>query len=192
MSKLNEVVSMMGGVGTESSFVDYLVNLYTNYKNSRSKWEEENDEVSKFVFATDTRSTVQQSAMFKNTTTIPKLAQVRNNIITSYEEHLFPTTDWIQWDAATQDAAIKEKADIVKSYVQTKAADSNLKGTAQLLVQESSQEFGEPSSPIPNRQTTRLRHSVRMPEGCAFASMMLEAAPTPCKRTGFHMMTCSW
>lgn len=136
MSKLNEVVSMMGGVGTESSFVDYLVNLYTNFKNSRSKWEEENDEVSKFVFATDTRSTVQQSATFKNTTTIPKLAQVRNNIITSYEEHLFPTTDWIQWDAATQDAATKEKADIVKSYVQTKAADSNLKGIAQLLVQD--------------------------------------------------------
>lgn len=136
MSKLNEVISMMGGVGTESSFVDFLVNLYTNYKNSRSKWEEENDEVSKFVFATDTRSTVQQSAAFKNTTTIPKLAQVRNNIITSYEEHLFPTTDWIQWDAATQDAATKEKADIVKSYVQTKAADSNLKGVAQLLVQD--------------------------------------------------------
>lgn len=136
MSKLTEVVSMMGGVGEESSFVDFLVSLYTSYKNARAVWEEENDEVSKFVFATDTRRTVQQSAEFKNTTTIPKLAQVRNNIITSYEEHLFPTTDWIQWDAATQDAATKEKADVVKAYVQTKAADSNLKGAAQLLVQD--------------------------------------------------------
>lgn len=136
MSKLNEVVSMMGGVGEEASFVNHLVGLYTSYKNSRARWEEENDEVSKFIFATDTRSTVQQSAEFKNTTTIPKLAQVRNNIITSYEEHLFPNTEWVQWDATSQDAAIKEKADLVKSYVATKVADSNLEAQAGLLIQD--------------------------------------------------------
>lgn len=136
MSKLNDVVSMMRGVGEESAFVDQLVNLYTDYKNARSRFEAENDEVLKFVFATDTRGTVQQSAEFKNTTTIPKLAQVRNNIITSYEEHLFPNSDWVQWDAASADAVMKEKADVVKSYVATKAADSGLKATTSLLVQD--------------------------------------------------------
>lgn len=136
MSKLNDVVSLMGGCGTEAAFVDHLVGLYTSYKAARSRWEEECDEVSKYIFATDTRSTVQQSAEFKNTTTIPKLAQVRNNIITSYEEHLFPNTEWVQWDAASQDAASKEKADIVKSYTQTKVEDSNLRGVAGQLVQD--------------------------------------------------------
>jgi hypothetical protein len=136
MSKLNDVISMMKSTGEESSLVDQLINLYVDYKSSRSRWEAENDEVSKFVFATDTRSTVQQSAEFKNTTTIPKLAQVRNNIITSYEEHLFPNSDWVQWDAVSQEATLKEKADIVKAYVATKAADSNLKGITSLLVQD--------------------------------------------------------
>lgn len=136
MSKLNDVISMMRGVGEESTFVDQLVAIYMDYKGQRSKWEAENDEVSKFVFATDTRETVQQSADFKNTTTIPKVAQIRNNINTSYEEQLFPNSDWVQWDATSQDAAIKEKADIVKAYVQTKAADSNLDSTVKLLVQD--------------------------------------------------------
>lgn len=136
MSKLNDVLSSMKGLGEEATFVDFLVTTYMDYQGARSKWEAENDEVSKFLFATDTRSTVQQSAAFKNTTTIPKLAQVRNNIITSYEEHLFPNTDWVQWDASTQDAVAKDKADLVKSYVQTKAEDSNLRGTTSMLVQD--------------------------------------------------------
>src|SRR6266550_4980538 len=63
----------------------------------------------------------------------------------------------------------------------------------QPLPQPGSQEPGKPSSPIPNRQTTRLRQSFRRaPEGCVLASMMLEAAPTPCSRTGFHISNISW
>src|SRR6266436_8961927 len=47
---------------------------------------------------------------------------------------------------------------------------------------------GTPEGASPNRQTTRRRQSLRRaPEGCVFASMMLEAAPTPCNRTGFHI-----
>src|SRR6266481_3895810 len=47
---------------------------------------------------------------------------------------------------------------------------------------------GTPVGASPNRQTARKRQSLsRAPEGCVFASMMLEAAPTPCSRTGFHI-----
>src|ERR1700682_2060022 len=54
--------------------------------------------------------------------------------------------------------------------------------------------FGEPSTPNPNRQTTRRRQSFNLvaPEGWVLALMTLEAAPTPCSRTGFHISTNSW
>src|SRR5882724_310352 len=50
-----------------------------------------------------------------------------------------------------------------------------------------------PSGPSPNRQTTRWRQGFSSaPDGCVLASMMLEAAATPCRRTGFHISNNSW
>src|SRR2546423_4623975 len=51
---------------------------------------------------------------------------------------------------------------------------------------------GEPLTPSPNRQTTRVRQSSSLPAGWVFALMTLEAAPTPCSRTGFHISSISW
>src|ERR1700719_2696172 len=48
--------------------------------------------------------------------------------------------------------------------------------------------LGWPLSDRPNKQSTVWRHTSSLPAGCVFASMMLEAAPTPCSRTGLHIM----
>src|SRR5258705_4056007 len=52
--------------------------------------------------------------------------------------------------------------------------------------------IGVPSMDKPNRQLTCRRHGSSLPAGCAFALMMLAAAPTPCRRTGFHISSSSW
>src|SRR5882724_9617595 len=51
--------------------------------------------------------------------------------------------------------------------------------------------FGVPLAAIPNRHCTRARHPSILPAGCVFALMILEAAPTPCSRTGFHISNSS-
>src|SRR2546421_950031 len=61
----------------------------------------------------------------------------------------------------------------------------------QPLPQLGAQSFGEPLVPSPNRQSTWVRHNSTLPAGWAFPSMMLEAAPTPCSRTGFHISSSS-
>src|SRR5579864_2712607 len=43
----------------------------------------------------------------------------------------------------------------------------------------------------PNRQLTSRRQVSSLPAGCVFALMTLEAAPTPCSRTGFHISNSS-
>src|SRR6266852_1825268 len=50
---------------------------------------------------------------------------------------------------------------------------------------------GEPLSDRPNRQTTFSRQMSSLPAGWVFALMILEAPPTPCSRTGFHMINNS-
>src|ERR1700719_1754072 len=51
--------------------------------------------------------------------------------------------------------------------------------------------MGEPLIPNPNRQLICRRQASSLPAGCVFALMMLETAPTPCSRTGFHMINIS-
>ena len=51
---------------------------------------------------------------------------------------------------------------------------------------------GEPLRSRPNRQSIRWRQVSSLPAGWAFALMRLEAAPTPCSRTGFHITNISW
>src|SRR4029077_15591108 len=87
---------------------------------------------------------------------------------------------------------------------QPTAASSGKRSTCGLLTvalkpnqpvpHEGSHVFGEPSTPKPNRQTTRWRQLVSLvsPAGWVLALMTLEAAPTPCSRTGFHISNISW
>src|SRR3981189_1211770 len=51
--------------------------------------------------------------------------------------------------------------------------------------------LGVPLVASPNRQSTCTRHGSSLPAGWVFALMMLEAAPTPCSRSGFHMIRIS-
>src|ERR1700687_4746 len=51
---------------------------------------------------------------------------------------------------------------------------------------------GVPLVARPNRQSTCARHLSSLPAGCVFALRMLEAAPTPCSRIGFHISNSSW
>src|SRR5437667_11735552 len=52
--------------------------------------------------------------------------------------------------------------------------------------------MGVPLIANPNRQTTCRRQGFNFsPAGWVFALIMLEAAPTPCSRTGFHMSKIS-
>src|ERR1017187_2787958 len=58
--------------------------------------------------------------------------------------------------------------------------------------QEEFQVVGEPLGPSPNRQVTRVRQSFILPAGWGLALIILEEAPTPCSRTGFHIKIISW
>src|SRR6266576_2903734 len=51
--------------------------------------------------------------------------------------------------------------------------------------------LGVPLRDNPIKQLTCRRQTSNLPAGWVFALMMLEAAPTPCSRTGFHMSKIS-
>ncbi|VWC32008.1 hypothetical protein BCO37747_06908 [Burkholderia contaminans] len=52
-------------------------------------------------------------------------------------------------------------------------------------------EISPPSSDVPNRHAISLRHGSSLPDGCVFALIVTDAAPTPCSRIGFHITSIS-
>ena len=81
--------------GEDAGIVKQLVQMFDNYQGCRGAWDTEIDEIADFLFATDTKSTSNSKLPFHNTTTVPKLAHIRNNLIVSYASQIMPSSQWI-------------------------------------------------------------------------------------------------
>lgn len=79
----------------------------------KNDWEE----IRRYVYATDTTQTTNSSLPWKNTTTIPKLCQIRDNLYSNYTATLFPKRKWLFWEANDQDSASRDKRDAITNYM---------------------------------------------------------------------------
>lgn len=100
-----------------------IANKYTTWKSARSVKEDQWKEVRDYVFATDTKTTTNSKLPWRNSTTRPKLCQIRDNLHANYMAALFPTERWFKWVAAEQTSAVKEKATGIEAYMRTKLRD---------------------------------------------------------------------
>ena len=98
---------------------------YDEWQNYRRAWLDEKRELRNYLFATDTRSTQNSSLPWRNSTTTPKLTQIRDNLHANYLAALFPTTDWLQWEAHSEADAGNEKREAIENYMQTKIRQDN-------------------------------------------------------------------
>lgn len=83
----------------------------------RQDWLTEKRELRAYIFATDTRKTSNASLPWKNTTTIPKLCQIRDNLEANYYASSFPKTRWMDWQADETEASEQEKRDNILNYM---------------------------------------------------------------------------
>jgi len=115
-NKVAELRSILTG-DNEST---HIVEMWSRYKDQlRTRielWKEQRD----YVFATDTTTTTNSSLPWSNTTTLPKLCQVRDNLHSNYLSALFPNDDWLKWEAHNRDAAKIEKSKIITNYMRNK------------------------------------------------------------------------
>ncbi|MEE9586012.1 MAG: hypothetical protein V3W09_03835 [Nitrososphaerales archaeon] len=105
----------------------FVVNKYVTWRNHRTEWNEDMKELRNYIFQTDTQSTSNRDLPWKNTTSTPKICQIRDNLHANYMAALFPSDDWFKWEAATQDAATKTTADLIEAYMKQKIRESEFK-----------------------------------------------------------------
>lgn len=93
---------------------------YITWDNYRQPWLQEKAELRNYIFATDTRKTTNAKLPWKNSTTIPKLTQIRDNLHANYMAALFPHRKWLEWEGDTDDDQMEAKRHAIESYMETK------------------------------------------------------------------------
>lgn len=102
--------------------------------NNRNPWATRVKELRDYVFATDTRTTSNKKNGWKNSTTLPKLCQIRDNLHANYMAALFPNENWLKWEAYTQEDAAIQKSETIEAYMSNKTRKFNFVETVSRLV----------------------------------------------------------
>lgn len=131
----NRVAELRGITqGHAESMADYVGNLWHTWNTQRLSWREEKKELRNYIFATDTSGTSNSELPWKNSTTLPKLAQIRDNLHANYMAALFPNEDWVKWESYSLEEEEQLKASSIEAYISNKARQSNLRTTVSRLV----------------------------------------------------------
>ena len=80
-------------------------------RSSLERWQE----LRNYLFATDTMSTSNRALPWKNTTTKPKLTQIRDNLFANYKYALMPRSKWLYWEPG--DEVSLEKRDHIEAFM---------------------------------------------------------------------------
>jgi hypothetical protein len=111
-----------------------VIYLYDKFRVQRKPWVEENLELRDFIFATDTSKTTNRNLPWKNSTTLPKIAQIRDNLHSNYMSALFPNDDWMKWEGYSLEDSDTSKKDAIQSYMSNKVRESNFRTTISQLL----------------------------------------------------------
>ncbi len=107
---------------------------YIRWKGARSTWEKEKEELRAYVFARDTSTTSNKTLPWKNSTTTPKLCQIRDNLHANYMANMFSREEWFDWIPGDELAATKAKAEAIRTYMKSKLRASDFRAEVSKLV----------------------------------------------------------
>lgn len=94
-----------------------ISNQFVEWDGLRSSKKADWDEIRRYVFATDTTKTSNAQNPWSNKTTIPKLCQIRDNLLANYISTLFPKKRWLDWEGDDKADESKKKKAAIKDYM---------------------------------------------------------------------------
>ncbi len=124
---MKKIVAEIPAIVARETLAEQVAQLWDTHNTQRRSWLEQKLELRNYIFATDTTTTSNSQLPWKNKTTLPKLCQIRDNLHANYLSALFPTDDWLKWEAHSQDGATLEKRTAVEAYMKNKVRESNLR-----------------------------------------------------------------
>jgi len=102
---------------TEDQLATRISQQYIQWEIYRQEKVKQWEELRRYVYATDTRTTTNATLPWKNTTTIPKLCQIRDNLFSNYMASLFPKRKWLVWQADSKEDSKRQKKEAITDYM---------------------------------------------------------------------------
>jgi hypothetical protein len=111
----------------QDNMAQYISNTWVTHNSERSGKMAQWKELRNYVFATDTTTTTNKSLPWKNSTTLPKLCQIRDNLHSNYISALFPNDDWLKWEAYSLMDGTKAKVKAIEAYMSNKTREGHFR-----------------------------------------------------------------
>lgn len=105
----------------------WVSHLWDKFHQQRRGKVEEWIELRNYIFATDTNGTSVGQLPWKNSTTVPKLCQIRDNLHSNYISSLFPNDEWLKWNGYTKNDSLKSKAKAIQAYMTNKCREGHFR-----------------------------------------------------------------
>lgn len=94
-----------------------IANQWTQWNQGREKKLSEWTELRRYLYATDTRHTSAAKLPWSNSTTLPKLTQIRDNLFSNYIATMFPKRRWLNWEGERKTDENRKKVTAIKDYM---------------------------------------------------------------------------
>ena len=117
---MSDKVAELKGIMQADQPAEWITFLWSKYNDQRRDKIEDWKELRDYLFATDTSTTSNSTLPWKNTTTLPKLCQIRDNLHSNYLSALFPNDNWLKWQGYTLDDSLHKKAQLIEAYMANK------------------------------------------------------------------------
>lgn len=131
---MSKKVMEIRGLLSQDEPACYISQMWDKFNMQRQGKINEWLELRNYIFATDTRTTSNAVLPWKNSTTTPKLCQIRDNLHSNYISALFPNESWLKWQAYTKDDAKHEVARVIEGYMENKCRENHFRTEMSKLV----------------------------------------------------------
>lgn len=111
-----------------------IANMWTQWNQGRQAKIAEWTELRKYLYATDTRHTSAGKLPWSNSTTLPKLTQIRDNLYSNYIATMFPKRRWLNWEGQRKSDESRKKVTAIKDYMMWAVDQRQFKEEIQKLV----------------------------------------------------------
>lgn len=97
-----------------------IASKFEEWLSYRKKREADWEEVTRYLFATSTRDTTNSKLPWKNSTTRPKLTQIRENLHANYYDAEFSSDKWLSFIPSDFSPEAHKKVPIIESFIKNK------------------------------------------------------------------------
>lgn len=119
---------------TPESIAKSIALKWNEWNSLRAEKREEWKELRNYIFQTSTKDTSNSKLPWKNSTSTPKICQIRDNLHANYMAALFPNENWLRWEGGDKESDRKSKRTVIEEYMRNKTDASAFRTTISQLV----------------------------------------------------------